>query len=198
MSMCRLLLCCWKRVFATSAFSWQNSISLCPASFCTPRPNLPVTPGVSWLPTFACHSPIMKAERQRTDAFELWYWRRPLRVPWTARRSNQSILKEISSEYPLEGLMLKLKLQHFGHLMWRANPLENTLMPWRRRRRGQQRMRWHHWLNGHEFEQAWGDGEGQGRLACYSPWGHKELDTTEGLNTTTFQEIFSLSSPTYT
>ena len=86
-----------------------------------------------------------KAERQRIGAFELWCWRRPLRVPWTARRSNQSILKEISPEYSLEGLMLKLKLQYFGHLMWRADSLEKTLMPGKiegRRRRGRQRMRW--------------------------------------------------------
>ena len=87
---------------------------------------------------------IKKAERWRTDAFELWCWRRLLRVPWTAR-SNQSILKEISPEYWLEGLMLKLKLQHFVHLMWRADSLEKTLMLGKtegRRRRGQQRMRW--------------------------------------------------------
>ena len=71
---------------------------------------------------------IKKAECQRIDAFELWYWRRLLRVPWTARRSNQSILKEISLEYSLEGLMLKLKLQYFGHLMWRADSFEKTLM----------------------------------------------------------------------
>ena len=80
-----------------------------------------------------------------TDDFELWYWRRFLRVPWTARRSNQSILKEISPEYSLEGLMLKLKLQYFGHLMQRTDSLEKTLMPGKiegRRRRGQQRMRW--------------------------------------------------------
>ena len=102
----------------------------------------------------------------RTDAFEQWYWRRLLRVPWTARRSNQSILKEISPEYSLEGQMLKLKLQYFGHLMWRANSLEKTLMLGKiegRRRRGQQRMRWfwwHHWLSGHEFEQALGVGDG--------------------------------------
>ena len=87
-----------------------------------------------------------KAEHQRTDAFELWCWRRFLRVPWTAGRSNQSILKEINPEYSLEGLMLKLKLtlQYFGHLMWRANSLEKTLMLGKiegRRRRGQQRMR---------------------------------------------------------
>ena len=87
---------------------------------------------------------IKKAEHQRTDAFELWCWRRLLRVPWTARRSNQSTLKEISPEYSLEGLMLKLKLQYFGHLMWRTDSLEKTLMLGKiegRRRRGQQRMR---------------------------------------------------------
>ena len=88
---------------------------------------------------------IKKAEPQRTDAFKLWCWRRLLRVPWTARRPNLSILKEISPEYSLEGLMLKLKLQSFGHLMWRTNSLEKTLMlgktEGRRRRRGRQRMR---------------------------------------------------------
>ena len=87
---------------------------------------------------------IKKAERQRIDAFELWCWRRLLRVPWTARRSNQSILKEISSEYSLEGLMLKLKLQYFGHLMRRADSLEKTLILGKfegRKRRGRQRMR---------------------------------------------------------
>ena len=88
---------------------------------------------------------IKKPECRRIDAFELWCWRRLLRVPWTARRSNQSILKEISSEYSLDGLMLKLKLQYFGHLMWRTDSFENTLMLGKiqgRRRRGWQRMRW--------------------------------------------------------
>ena len=88
---------------------------------------------------------IKKAESWRIGAFELWCWRRLLRVPWTARRSNQSILKEISPEYSLEGLMLKLKLQYFAHLMWRADSFEKTLMLGNiesRRRRGQQRMRW--------------------------------------------------------
>ena len=88
---------------------------------------------------------IKKAEHQRIDAFELWCWRRLLRVPWTARRSNQSILKEISPEYSLEGLMLKLKLQYFGHLMQRADSLEKILMRGKiegRRRRGRQKMRW--------------------------------------------------------
>ena len=86
-----------------------------------------------------------KAEHQRIDAFKLWCWRRLLRVPWTARRSNQSILKEINPEYSLEGLMLKLKLQYFGHLIWRTDSLEKTLMLGKiegRRRRGRQRMRW--------------------------------------------------------
>ena len=88
---------------------------------------------------------IKKAECQRNDSFELWYWRRLLRVPWTARRSSQSFLKEITPEYLLEGLMLKLKLQYFGYLMWRANSLKKMLMLGRiesRRRRGTQRMRW--------------------------------------------------------
>ena len=88
---------------------------------------------------------VKKAEHWRIDAFEMWCWRRLLRVPWTARRSNQSILKEISPEYSLEGLMLKLKLQYSGHLMWRTGSLEKTLMLGKiegGRRRGQQRMKW--------------------------------------------------------
>ena len=88
---------------------------------------------------------IKKAEHQRIDTFELWCWRRLLRVPWTARRSNQSILQEISPEYSLKGLMLKLKLQYFGHLMRRIDSLEKTLMLGKiegRKKRGQQRMRW--------------------------------------------------------
>ena len=88
---------------------------------------------------------IKKAECHRIDAFELWCWRRLLRVPWTARRSNQSILKEISPVYSLEGLMLQLKLQYSGHLIWRTDSLEKTLMMWKiagKRRRGWQRMRW--------------------------------------------------------
>ena len=95
---------------------------------------------------YACESwTIKKAEHQRTDAFELWCWRRLLRVPWTAGRSTQSILKEISPEHSLEVLMLKLKLQYFGHLMQRTDSFEKTLMLGKiegRRRRGQQRMRW--------------------------------------------------------
>ena len=101
------------------------------------------------------------------------------------KRSNKSILKEINPEYSLEGLMQKLKLQYFGHLIQRADTLENALMLGKiedRRRRGRQRMRWlgwHHQFNGQEFEQTLGDSEGQGRLVCFSPWGHKELDTNE-------------------
>ena len=95
---------------------------------------------------------MKKAECQRIGAFEVWCWRRLLRVPWTARRSNKSILKEISPEYSLDGLMLKLKFQYFGHLMGRTDSLEKTLMLGKtvgRRRRGQQTMRL---LDGHEFE----------------------------------------------
>jgi len=95
---------------------------------------------------YGCESwTIKEAEHQRIDAFELWCWRRLLGVSWTAKRSNQSILKELSPEYPLEGQMLKLKLQYFGHLMWRTDSLEKTLMLGKiegRRRRGRQRMRW--------------------------------------------------------
>ena len=107
-----------------------------------------------------------------------------MRVPWTARRSNQSILNEISPDYSLEGLMLKLKLQYFGHLVRRADSLEKTLMLGKieGRRRGateDEMVGWHHQLNGYEFEQAMRDGEGQGSLMCCSPWGSKESDTTE-------------------
>ena len=104
---------------------------------------------VSPVVMYGCESwTIKKAEHRRIDAFELWFWRRLLRFPWTARRSNQAILEEISPGCSLEGLMLKLKLQYFGHLMWRADSLEKTLMLGGiggRRRRGRQRMRW---LNG--------------------------------------------------
>ena len=108
---------------------------------------------------YGCESwTIKKAEHQRIDAFELWCWRRLLRVPWTEGRSNQSILKEISPEYSLEGLMLKLKLQYFGYLMWRTDLFEKTLVLGKiegRKRRGWWRMRWpYHWLDGQEFEKA--------------------------------------------
>ena len=104
---------------------------------------------------YGCESwTIKKAEHQRIDTFELWCWRRLLRVPWTERRSNQSVLKGINPECSLEGLMLKLKLQYFGHMMWRADSFEKTLMLGKIEGRRRQRMRsgWHHQLNGHEFE----------------------------------------------
>ena len=109
-----------------------------------------------------------------------------MRVPWTSRRSNQSVLKEISPEYSLGGLMLKLKLQYFGHLMQRTDTLEKTLMLGKTegRRRGQQRMRWLDGItdNGRELEHTQGDSEGQGSLVCCIPWGRKESDMTERLN----------------
>ena len=129
---------------------------------------------------------IRKAEHWRTDAFELWCWRRLLKVPCTARRSNQSTLKEINPEYSVEGLMLKLKLQLFGYLMWRINSLEKTLMLWKtegkRRERQDEIIGWHHRLNGHEFEQTQGDSEGWGSLACCSSWGQEWPGTTCWLN----------------
>ena len=118
---------------------------------------------------YGCESwTVKKAECRRIDAFELWCWRRLLRVPWTVRRSNQSILKEISCDYSLEGLMLKLKLQYFGHLMQRTDSFEKTQILGKtegRRRRGQQRIRW---LDGitdsmDEFEQALGVGDKTGK-----------------------------------
>ena len=119
---------------------------------------------------------IKKAERQRIDTFELLSWRKLLRVPWIASRSNQSILKEINPKYSLKGLMLKLKLQYFGHLRQRTDSLEKTLIL--ERRRGQQRMRWLHGIldSMDEFEQTQGNSERQESLACCSPWGHKQSD----------------------
>jgi len=136
---------------------------------------------------YGCESwTIKKAEHWRMDAFELWCWRRLLRVPWTARRSNQSMLKEISPGCSLEGLMLRLKLQYFGHqksrLIWK-DPDARKL--WRGEKKGtteDEIVGWHHRLDAHEFEQALGDGEGWGGLACCSPWGCKESDTNEWLN----------------
>ena len=129
---------------------------------------------------------VKKAECWRIDAFKLWSWRL-LRVPWTARRSNQSILKKISPEYSLEGLMLKLKLQYFGLLMRRTDSLEKTLILGKiegRRRRGWQSMRW---LDGitdsmDMFKQVPEVVDEQGSLVCCSPRGRKELDTTEQMN----------------
>ena len=138
---------------------------------------------------YGCESwTIKKAEHGRIDAFELWFWSRLLRVSWTARRSNQSILREISPEYSLEGLMLKL--QYFSHLMRTADSPEKTMMLGKiegARRRGRQKMRW---LDGitdsmdMSLSKLWALVMGQGSLACCSPWGRKELDTTEWLNLT--------------
>ena len=139
---------------------------------------------------YGCEScTIKKTEHQRIEAFELWCWRRLLRVPWTARRSNQSILKEINPEYSLEGLMMKLKLQYFGHLMQTTNSLEETVILGKiegGRRRGWQRMRWlvgwHYLLYGLELGHTPGEDEGQGSLVCFSSGGQKESDTTRWLN----------------
>ena len=107
-----------------------------------------------------------------------------MRAPWTARRSNQSTLKEISSEYSLEKLMLKLKLQYFGHLMQRIVSLEKTLMLGKieGRMTEDETVEWHHQFYGYEFQQTLGDGEGQRNLACCSPWGCRESNTTERLD----------------
>ena len=116
--------------------------------------------------------------------FWIWCWRRLLRVPWRARRSNQSLLKEINPEFSLEGLMLKLKLQYFGHLMRRGEKTGKNPWCWKdwwrkEKRAAEDKMAgWHHQVNGREFEQAPGDGEGQGSLVCCHPWGCKESDRT--------------------
>ena len=129
---------------------------------------------------YGCESwTIKKAERRRIDAFELWCWRRLLKVLWTVRRSNQSILKEISPGCSLEGLMLKLKLQYFGHLMRRADSLEKTLMLERIEggRRGwlDEMVGWHHWLQGHGFGWTLGVGDAQGNLVCCGSWGSQRV-----------------------
>ena len=134
---------------------------------------------------YGCESwTIRKAEHWRIDGFGLWYWRRLLKVPWTARRSNQSILQEINPKYSLEGLKLKLKLQYFGHLMQRTDSLEKAPdagKDWGQEKKGvteDEMVGWHHRLNGHEFEQTLGDSKRQRSLAYSSPCGHKESDTT--------------------
>ena len=129
---------------------------------------------------YGCESwTVKKAECQRIDAFELWCWRRLLRVPWTVRRSNQSILKEINPKYSLEGLMVRLKLQYFGHLMWRAKFTGKNLdagKDWRQKEKWvaeDEMVRQHHWPQGHEFEQTLCDSGEQRSLVCCSSWGRR-------------------------
>ena len=147
---------------------------------------------------YGCESwTIKKTEHWRNDAFELWCWRRLLRVPWTARRFNQSILKEISPGCSLEGLMLKLRLQYFGHLMWRTNSFEKTLMLGKIEGRGEGDDRgWDSWMASLTlWTWVWvgsGVGDGCGSLACFGSWGCKELNTTEWLNWTEPNLLFLL------
>ena len=149
---------------------------------------------------YGCESwTVKKAECQRIDAFVLWCWRRLLRVPWTARRSNQSILKEISPEYSLEGLMLKLKLQYFGHLMWRTDSLEKTLMLGRLKAGGEGDERgWDGWMAlPTQWTWIWASSRSwwwTGKPGLL-PWGWKELDRTEGLNWLTTSGGFVAASP---
>ena len=126
--------------------------------------------------SYKCECWIKKAEHCRNDAFKLWFWRRLLRVPWTAKRSSQSILKEINPEYSLEGLMLKL--QHFGHLMQKANSLVKTLILGKEEKEATENemVGWHHQYNEHEFEKTLEDNEGQGSLLYCNTWGRKESD----------------------
>ena len=147
---------------------------------------------------YGCEScTIKKAEHQRIHAFKLWYWRRLLRVPWTPRRSNQSVLKEISPEYSLKGLMLTL--QYHGNLIdvkyWLIGKDTYSGKDWRQEENGStedEMVGWHHWLKGCEFEQAPGVGNGQGSLVSYSPWGCKESNMTERLNWTLSPRIRNL------
>ena len=132
---------------------------------------------------YGCESwTVKKAEHRRIDAFEPWCWRRLLRVPWTARTSNQSILKEISPGCSLEGMILKLKLQSFSHLMWRVDSLEKTDAGsnWGQEEKGtteDEMAGWHHRLDGRKSEWTPGVGDGQGGLACCDSWGHHDWAT---------------------
>ena len=147
---------------------------------------------------YGCESwTVKKAQRRRIDAFELWCWRRVLRVPWTARRSNQSILKEINPGISLEGMMLKMKLQYFGHLMqsWLIGKDSDAGRDWRQEEKGMtedEMAGWHHWLDGSESDWTPGVGDGPGGLACSDSWGHKESDMTEQLNWT---DVLGKSNP---
>jgi len=169
-----------KRTYSLEEKLWHYFANKCPSSHSY---GFPVV-------MYGCENwTIKKVEHWRIGAFELWCWRRLLRVPWTARRSNQSILKEISPEYSLEGLMLKLKLQYFGYLIRRTDIGKDpdAGQDWRQEDKGMiedDMVGWHHRLDGHDFEQALRGGGGQGSLACCSPWGCKESDRTVRLNWT--------------
>ena len=165
----------WIAIFFSRGSSWPRN-----------RTRVSRIAGKLRFTVWATREAIRKAKHGRIDAFKLWCWSRLLRVTWTARRSNQSILKEINPEYSLEGL--KLKLLYFGHLMHKSRLTRkdpNARKDWRQEETGmteKEMVGWHHWFNGHKFEQTLGDSEGQGSLACCSPWGCKESNTTEWLN----------------
>ena len=155
---------------------------------CSSLMNLIFLSYISKLFLYGCESWIIK--KAENFAFELWCWRRLLRVPWTTRRSNQSILKEIDPEHSLEGLMLKLKLQYFWPpdvKNWLIGKEPDAGHNWRQEVKGtteDEVVGWHNRLDGHDFEQAPGVGDGQGSPACCSSWGGKELDSTEQVNWT--------------
>ena len=138
---------------------------------------------------------VKKAERRRIDAFELWCWRRLLRVPWTARRSNQSILKDISPGISLEGMMLKLKLWPPNAKSWLIGKDSDARKDWGQEEKGtteDEMAGRHHWLDGHGSEWTLGVGDGQGGLACCDSWGCKELETTQRLNWTELKYLYIL------
>ena len=171
MSMCRVVFCFWKRVFAvSSAFSWLNSVSLCPASFCIPRPNLPVTPGISWLPTFAFQFPMMNCGVGE-DSWEFLGLQGDPRV-FIGRT-------DAKTETPI------LWPPHAKSWLIGKDP--DAGRDWGQEEKGtteDEMAGWHHRLDGHEFGWTPGVGDGQGGLACWNSWVCKESDTTEWLNWT--------------
>ena len=168
---------------------WSFSFSIIPSKEIPGLISFRIKAMVFPVVMYGCESWTVKmAEGWRIDAFELWCWRGLLRVPWTARKSNQSILKEINPGISLEGMMLKLKLQYFGHLMWRkrfAGKDSDAGRDWGQEEKGtteDEMAGCHHWLDGRESEWTLGVGDGQGGLACCDSWGRKESDMTEQLN----------------